>query len=160
MAVNHLRIACMLQLIVCVAPLHAQDRSAIPSISFGARTGVDIDAAGRDISRSLVGVELRYHITRRWSVGPSFDYYVNLPGAVRFNFDTHYRLPVLWNVSYLGAGFTFPNDDGPHNYPGANAFLGFSTRVTRSLTPFAEARWVFFPSYTSFTILSGMHVGM
>jgi hypothetical protein len=121
---------------------------------------MDIDAAGRDLSRSLIGVELTYQVSARVGIAPSVDYYVNLPGAVRFNVDARYCPPLLWGASYIGGGFTLPNDDGRHNYPGANAFLGFSGRVKRLWTPFVEARWVFFPNYTSFTILTCAHLGI
>lgn len=159
-AVTQLRTACVLQLLWCLAPLRLCAQSTPPSFSFGARTGLDIDAAGRDLSRSMIGVELTYQVGPRWGIAPSVDYYVNLPGAVRFNFDARYRPPVLWEASYIGGGFTLPNDDGRHNYPGANAFLGFSAKVKRAWTPFVEARWVFFANYTSFTILTGAQVGV
>ncbi len=159
-AVTQLRAACLLQLLLCLAPLRVHAQTTPSSFRFGVRTGLDIDAAGRDLSRSLIGIELTYQVSPRWGIAPSVDYYVNLPGAVRFNVDARYRPPVPWEASYIGGGFTLPNDDGRHNYPGANAFLGLSAKVKRAWTPFVEARWVFFANYTSFTILTGAHVGV
>ncbi len=132
-------------------------------IALGPRLGYDFDAVGHDLSVALLGAQVVYSTNDRVVYSVSFDKYTTEGEArstYRLNFDLRYHPPGFHRVLFLGTGFTFAHHDGPHSKAGVNLSVGLSGGRAWVVTPFAEGRWLIFSRYTSFSVLTGMQVGL
>lgn len=121
--------------------------------------GTDFDADGSDVYRTIVGAQLDRGLTNRWHLTASVNLYPNVAdGAFWLSTDLKFRPPLVTNLIYFGAGATAANGGARRDHYGADIVVGSEPRLPWLFRPFAEAKWVMYQRYTSFTVQGGLEL--
>ena len=132
----------------------AQAAAALERPSYGAHLGYNFDAKD-----ALLGAQLTYPITPRFSLYPTFDYYFESGATLwALNADVKFHPPTRSGYFYLGGGLNILHGSAggvSNTDTNLNLLAGLEGRRWRNPVPYAEAKLIV-GNGSAFQIVGGL----